>query len=87
MQYLLNHGRNKMEKKTLVAPFDGLYIGSESEVISNPYSGESVLLDPLAVAVYDTIKGAEAIENYSMVRKGLEWFRKNYPEEYMVLLD
>ena len=76
-----------MEKKTLVAPFDGLYIGSESEVISNPYSGESVLLDPLAVAVYDTIKGAEAIENYSMVRKGLEWFRKNYPEEYMVLLD
>jgi hypothetical protein len=87
MQYLLNHGRNKMEKKTLAAPFDGLYIGSESEVISNPYSGESVLLDPLAVAVYDTIKGAEATENYSMVRKGLEWFRKNYPEEYMVLLD
>jgi hypothetical protein len=76
-----------MEKKTLAAPFDGLYIGSESEVISNPYSGESVLLDPLAVAVYDTIKGAEATENYSMVRKGLEWFRKHYPEEYMVLLD
>jgi len=87
MQYLLNHGRNKMEKKTLAAPFDGLYIGSEPEVISNPYSGESVLLDPLAVAVYDTIKGAEATENYSMVRKGLEWFRKHYPEEYMVLLD
>ena len=87
MQYLLNHGRIKMEKKTLAAPFDGLYIGSESEVISNPYSGESVLLDPLAVAVYDTIKGAEATENYSMVRKGLEWFRKHYPAEYMVLLD
>ena len=76
-----------MEKKTLAAPFDGLYIGSEPEVISNPYSGASVLLDPLAVAVYDTIKGAEATENYSMVRKGLEWFRKHYPEEYMVLLD
>jgi hypothetical protein len=76
-----------MEKKTLAAPFDGLYIGSESEVISNPYSGESVLLDPLAVAVYDTIKGAEATENYSMVHKGLEWFRKHYPAEYMVLLD
>jgi len=76
-----------MEKKTLAAPFDGLFIGSEPEVISNPYSGESVLLDPLAVAVYDTIKGAEVIEDYSRVRKGLEWFRKNYPEEYMVLLD
>ena len=87
MQYLLNHGRIKMEKKTLAAPFDGLFIGSEPEVISNPYSGESVLLDPLAVAVYDTIKGAEVIEDYSRVRKGLEWFRKNYPEEYMVLLD
>ena len=76
-----------MEKKTLAAPFDGLFIGSEPEVISNPYSGASVLLDPLAVAVYDTIKGAEATENYSMVRKGLEWFRKHYPAEYMVLLD
>jgi hypothetical protein len=46
-----------------------------------------VLLDPLAVAVYDTIKGAEVIEDYSRVRKGLEWFRKHYPAEYMVLLD
>ena len=76
-----------MEKKTLAAPLDGLFIGSEPEVISNPYSGESVLLDPLAVAVYDTIKGAEVIEDYSRVRKGLEWFRKHYPAEYMVLLD
>jgi hypothetical protein len=76
-----------MEKKTLAAPFEGLFIGSESEVISNPYSGESVLLEPLAVAVYDTIKGAEVIEDYPRVRKGLEWFRKNYPKEYMVLLD
>ena len=76
-----------MEKKTLAAPFDGLFIGSEPEVISNPYSGESVLLDPLAVAVYDTIKGAEVIEDYSRVRKGLEWFQKHYPAEFMVLLD
>lgn len=76
-----------MKKKTLVPPFKGLRIGSEPETISNPYSGESVLLDPLAVAVYDTIKGAEVVEDYPMVRKGLDWFRKHYPAEYMVLLD
>lgn len=76
-----------MKKKTLVPPFEDLCIGSESKIISNPYSGESVLLDPLAVAVYDTIKGAEVFEDYPMVRKGLDWFRKHYPAEYMVLLD
>jgi hypothetical protein len=25
--------------------------------------------------------------DYKMVRKGLDWFRKHYPAEYMVLLD
>ena len=55
--------------------------------VKNPFSGESVMLTPEAVAVYDTIQGCEMTGNYKMLRKGLDWFRKNYPAEYMVLLD
>jgi hypothetical protein len=53
-----------------------------------------------AVAIYDTIMGSQQIaSNYDqthgmgtspdweLVRKGLDWFRKYFAEEYMVLLD
>ena len=39
------------------------------------------------VAVYDCIKGAEMLEDFDIVEKGLDWFREHYPKEYMVLLD
>lgn len=55
--------------------------------VANPFSGEKVMLEPIAVAVYDCIKGAEMIENFDIVEKGLDWFREHYPKEYMVLLD
>ena len=69
-----------------VPPFECM-VGTEPETITNPFSGESVLLDPVAVAVYDTIRGAEMFGQYEVVRKGLDWFRRFYPSEYMVLLD
>jgi hypothetical protein len=68
-------------------PYKDIVVGSESEIVKNPFSGESCLLSPEAVAVYDTIKGCELFGDYAGVRKGLDWFRKHYPEEYMVLLD
>ena len=68
-------------------PFKNIFVGTESEIVTNPFSGESVELSPEAVAVYDTIKGCELFGDYAGVRKGLDWFRKYYPEEYMVLLD
>jgi hypothetical protein len=67
-------------------PFE-CQVGTETETITNPYSGESVELPPEAVAVYDTIKGAEMLGRYDTVEKGLDWFRQYYPKEYMVLLD
>jgi hypothetical protein len=67
-------------------PFE-CQVGTETETITNPYSGESVELPPEAVAVYDTIKGAEMLGQYDTVQKGLDWFRQYYPKEYMVLLD
>jgi hypothetical protein len=45
------------------------------------------MLVPEAVAVYDSIRGAEMTGDYKTVRKGLDWFRKFFPQEYMVLLD
>mgnify|MGYP007073090458 CR=1 FL=1 len=68
-------------------PFKDIFVGTQSEVVTNPFSGESCTLTPEAVAVYDTIKGCEMFGDYKGVRKGLDWFRKEFPEEYMVLLD
>jgi len=67
--------------------FNGISIGSETESISNPFSNASVDLPPDAVAVFDVIKGSEVIEDYDRVRAGLDWFRKYFPQEYMILLD
>lgn len=68
-------------------PFDCMVIDKEPVRVSNRFSGESVLLQPDAVAVYDSIMGAEMIGDYKRVQKGLDWFRRYFPEEYMVLLD
>jgi len=55
--------------------------------VTNPFSGEKVMLEPIAVAVYDCIKGAEMLGEYDTVQKGVDWFIEHYPEEYGVLLD
>jgi hypothetical protein len=68
-------------------PYKDIFIGTEYEVITNPFSGESVSLTPEAVAVYDTLKGCEMFGDYDGVRKGLDWFAKNFPKEYYILLD
>ena len=77
--------------KRYLLPFNGENYGGESydllETVQNPYSGESVSLPYFAVAVYDIIKGSEMIEDWTKVRKGLDWFKQYFAKEYMVLLD
>ena len=68
-------------------PFPVEIIDTDLVKVQNPYSGESVVLEPVAVAVYDCIKGAEYVEDFDIVQKGISWFQKWYPKEYMVLLD
>lgn len=68
-------------------PFDCVVLDSEPVLVKNPFSGEGVMLVPEAVAVYDSIQGAELSGDYKTMRKGLDWFRKFFPQEYMVLLD
>ena len=68
-------------------PFEVEIMDKAPVEVANPYSGEKVMLEPIAVAVYDCIKGAEYMEDGDMMQKGIEWFQKHYPKEYMVLLD
>ena len=81
--------------KKIKLPFE-CEVLDHPEVIANPFSGEKIELQPDAVAVYDSIKGAEYLAQgiddgghplWVKVRQGLDWFRKHYPKEYMVLLD
>jgi len=67
--------------------FRGLSVGAKPEVVQNRFSGESVELDPVAVAMYDAIMGAERLELYDMMQEGLTWFRKYHPKAFMTLLD
>ena len=68
-------------------PFPVEIIDTKPVEVKNPFSGEKVMLQPTAVAVYDCIKGAELTEDWKYVERGLAWFQEHYPKEYMVLLD
>ena len=74
-----------MTKRKL--PFECMILDTEPVEVSNPFSGESCMLEPDAVAVYDTIKGCELFGDYNKVQQGLAWFAKYFPREYMILLD
>mgnify|MGYP003345263577 FL=1 len=74
-----------MTKRKL--PFECMILDAEPVRVTNPFSGESCMLEPDAVAVYDSIMGAQYINDYKTIRKGLDWFRKYFPAEYMTLLD
>jgi len=75
-------------------PFDQCYFGPDPTkelTIMNRFSDEtfqaSAKLPAFAVAIYDTIIGAERTEDYTTMQKGLTWFQKNFVDEYYVLLD
>ena len=68
-------------------PFEIEIIDTKPVEVSNPFSGQTATLQPTAIAVYDCIKGAEAVGEYDTVEKGIDWFIKHYPKEYGILLD
>lgn len=78
-----------MEKKTTVRklPFDCVIMDKEPVRVTNEFSGESCMLEPDAVDVYDTLKGAERLKDFKTLEKGINWFIKYFPKEYMILLD
>jgi len=79
---------------TIPKPFDQCFFGSEPTkvmTIHNRFNDEnyqqSAKLPAFAVAIYDTIIGAEASEDYKLMQKGITWFQKNFTNAYMNLLD
>ena len=71
---------------------------AEGSLVENPFSGECCELNNVEVSIYDFIMGANLFAEtyaegpvrdriYSDMRKGLDWFRRNNPEAYMILLD
>jgi hypothetical protein len=69
----------------------------EGATVQNRFSGEEYELNAMELSMYDFVMGATTI--YEMqgmsvdqgmlkdLRKGLDWFRMNNAEAYMVLLD
>ncbi len=83
---------------TIPKPFDQCFFGAEPTkvmTIGNRFNNECenpdhrlyAKLPAFAVAIYDTILGAEQTEDYDTMQKGLDWFSSNFTDEYMVLLD
>ena len=79
---------------TIPKPFDQCYFGSEPTkvmTIGNRFNDQDhqqyAKLPAFAVAIYDTIIGAERVEDYTLMQKGLTWFQKNFTDEYYTLLD
>ena len=68
----------------------------EGGTVQNRFSGEEYELNNVELSMYDFVMGATiAIEmgifnsdhHIQELRKGLDWFRMNNAEAYMVLLD
>ena len=57
--------------------------------VKNRFSGQSTTMPEFAAAtVYDAIIGSELMfGDYDTVRKGLDWFKQHFAEQYMVVLD
>jgi len=87
--------RSKTEQK-LPKWFKGM-IYKEGAEVRNPFSGESYELTSVELSLYDFIIGCQMVfdtvpnsmtsKRIDEFQKALNWFRKNNPEAYYVLLD
>ena len=61
--------------------------------VQNRFSGEEYELNAMELSLYDFVMGSTIMCEMGMtevvpnLRKGLDWFRMNNAEAYMVLLD
>ena len=82
-------------KQELPKWFEG-DIYEEGAVVRNRFGGEEYELNNVELSMYDFVIGASIVmemsggykhTNVDELRKGLDWFRMNNAEAYMVLLD
>jgi len=75
-------------------------VSTETVTRQNQFSGQSIELPEFAAVIYDVIidmnllaegydgkHGMGTAPQWDVVRKGLDWFRRYFAKEYMVLLD
>ena len=62
-------------------------LNTDMTKVRNRFNGDETELPEFAVAVYDVIMGSEMLKQWDDHRKGLDWFIKYFPKQYMVLLD
>ena len=90
------------KKQTIPKWFNGVVYDKGTNV-TNPFSGESYKLNALELSIYDFVIGANRVleeaydrqeepnnrlkKIYKDLHKGLNWFRVNNAEAYMILLD
>jgi len=82
-------------KQKLPKWFNGeLY--EEGATVQNRFSGEECELNAMELSMYDFVMGSTIVlemaggykhTDVNLLRKGLDWFRTNNSEAYMVLLD
>ena len=75
------------EGKKIKMPFDCQIYPEKQVTIANRFTGQKCTMPGFAASVYDVIIGAEMIQDYDTVRLGLDWFKKHFPKQYMVVLD
>ena len=84
-----------IKKQKLPKWFKGeLY--EEGAEVTNRFGGDSCYLNNVELSMYDFVIGSSLLmemsggykhTNVNELRKGLDWFRKNNPTAYMILLD
>ena len=83
-------------KQKLPKWFEGT-VYSRGNTVQNMFSGEEYELNNIELSMFEFIMGATMVYEMrgfntnpkivSELRKGLDWFRKNNPDAYYVLLD
>ena len=84
----------KIKEQKLPKWFDG-EVYDKGAVVQNRFGGDEIELNNIELSMYDLVMGASVMTEMGGfddiivkdLRRGLDWFRKNNPEAYMVLLD
>ena len=86
---------SKEKEQKLPKWFDG-EVYDKGAIVQNRFGGAEIELNNIELSMYDFVIGASMVcemgifntpNHIKELRKGLDWFRKNNPEAYMVLLD
>ena len=79
----------KYKDKEYKLPFKVLLSNEPTKegTVANRFCGDTCTLPEFAIAVYDVIMGAEMVKDWNTHRKGLDWFSRNFTDQYYTLLD